>query len=186
MSIFCDSDSYRPVYPEYTSVRLLPPTLPKLLSCQEVASHLHVTKPNGQVSVLKLLFFFFFGCAVPCGILVPWPVIEPGLLAVKAWSPKYWTAREFPLKLLFFLMDFFKNIYLFILVAPGLSCSRRTLSCGMHVRSSSPTRDRTRAPFIGSTESYPLDQRSPSNYFLTHSLVLELFSSVGFWISTAQ
>ena len=30
-------------------------------------------------------------------------------------------------------------------------------SCGMHAGSSSLTRDRTRAPCIGSTESYPLD-----------------------------
>ena len=64
---------------------------------------------------------------------------------------------------------FFKNIYLFILAAPGFSCGMRdlhcgmqTLSCGLHVGSSSPTRDRTRAPSTGSTESYPLDcQGSP-------------------------
>ena len=30
-----------------------------------------------------------------CGILVPWPEIEPGPSAVKAWSPNYWTTREF-------------------------------------------------------------------------------------------
>ena len=36
------------------------------------------------------------------------------------------------------------------------------LSCGMHVGSSSPTRDRTQAPCIGSAESYPPDnQGSP-------------------------
>ena len=36
------------------------------------------------------------------------------------------------------------------------------LSCGMHVGSSSLTRDRTQAPCIGSTESYPLHhQGSP-------------------------
>ena len=36
------------------------------------------------------------------------------------------------------------------------------LSCGMHVGSSSPIRDQTRVPCIGSTESYPLDhQGSP-------------------------
>ena len=38
----------------------------------------------------------------------------------------------------------------------------RTLSCGMHVGSSSPTRDRIQAPCIGSAESYPLcHQESP-------------------------
>ena len=37
-----------------------------------------------------------------------------------------------------------------------------TLSCGMHVGSSTPTRNATRAPCIGSVESYPLDhQGSP-------------------------
>ena len=51
----------------------------------------------------------------------------------------------------------------------GLSCSMRTpscgmwtLSCSMHEGSSSPTRYWTRAPCIGSAESYPLDhQGSP-------------------------
>ena len=42
----------------------------------------------------------------------------------------------------------------------------QTLSCSMHVGSSSLTRDRTQAPCIGSAKSYPLDhQRSPSNSF---------------------
>ena len=78
----------------------------------------------------------------------------------------------------------FLFIYLFILAAPGLSlgtrdllcgmrnllaaacgllsCGMQTLSCGMHAGSSSPTRDRIRAPCIGSAESYLLDhQGSP-------------------------
>ena len=43
----------------------------------------------------------------------------------------------------------------------------RTHSCGMHARSSSPTRDQTRAPCFESTESYPLDhQGSPSEDIL--------------------
>ena len=43
-----------------------------------------------------------------------------------------------------------------------LSCGMQTLSCGMHVGSSSLTRDQTWAPCIGSAESYPLDhQGSP-------------------------
>ena len=49
-------------------------------------------------------------------------------------------------------------IYLFgctVLVVAGglLSCGMRTLSCGMHVGSSSLTRDQSRAPCIGSAES---------------------------------
>ena len=33
---------------------------------------------------------------VACGILVPWPGIEPRLSAVEIQSPNHWTAREFP------------------------------------------------------------------------------------------
>ena len=48
-----------------------------------------------------------------------------------------------------------------------LSCGTRTLSCSMHVGSSSLTKDRTLAPCIGSAESYPLrHQGSPNNPFL--------------------
>ena len=58
----------------------------------------------------------------------------------------------------------------------GLSCGMRTLSCGMrtlscsrHVGSSSPTRDQTQAPCIGSAESYPLDHQGiPSFTLYTH------------------
>ena len=47
-----------------------------------------------------------------------------------------------------------------------LSCGMRTLSCGMHVGSSSLIRDRTPAPCTGSAESYPLDhQGSPCVMF---------------------
>ena len=50
--------------------------------------------------------------------------------------------------------------YLFIyLGCTGFSCGMQTLSCGMHVESSSPTRDRTWVPCIGSSESYPLDHQ---------------------------
>ena len=51
----------------------------------------------------------------------------------------------------------------FLVVACGLpSYGMQTLSCGMHVGSSSLTRDQTQAPCIGSAESYPLDhQGSP-------------------------
>ena len=36
--------------------------------------------------------YFFFPLA--CGVLVPWPGIEPGLPAVEARSLNHWTARE--------------------------------------------------------------------------------------------
>ena len=52
-----------------------------------------------------LYFLFVFLCiwlsCVACGILVPPPGIKPGPLAIKAWSPNHWTAREF-LRLLSF------------------------------------------------------------------------------------
>ena len=41
------------------------------------------------------LSFLNFG-HIACGILVPWPGIELGPTAVRARSPNYWTAREFP------------------------------------------------------------------------------------------
>ena len=52
---------------------------------------------------------------------------------------------------------------LFLVAAYRLpSSSMRTLSCGMHAGSSSPTRDQTWAPCIGSAESYSVDhQGSP-------------------------
>ena len=61
------------------------------------------------------------------------------------------------------------SIHSFILAVLGLSCRTRdlrccmrNLCCGMHVGSSSPTRNRTGAPCVGSVESYPLDhQGSP-------------------------
>ena len=78
----------------------------------------------------------------------------------------------------------YPQTYLFIwlhrvLVAAGglLSCGMWTLSCGMHVGSSSLTRDRTRAACIGSTESYPLcHQGSPYFYF-----IYQLFISPTRW-----
>ena len=42
------------------------------------------------------LFFFFQPSNAACAILVPWPETEPMSSAVKAYSPNYWTAREFP------------------------------------------------------------------------------------------
>ena len=52
------------------------------------------------VDTSPLLIFFWWGggaCRAACGILVPWPGIEPTPSVVKAKSPTHWTAREFPL-----------------------------------------------------------------------------------------
>ena len=40
-------------------------------------------------------FLFFLPCCVTCGILVPWPGIEPGPSAVRVQNLNHWTAREF-------------------------------------------------------------------------------------------
>ena len=55
----------------------------------------------------------------------------------------------------------------------ALSCGMWTLSCGILVGSSSPARDQTLAPCIGSAESYPLDHLGSSqSAFLTSSQVV--------------
>ena len=67
------------------------------------------------------------------------------------------------------------------------TCSMWTLSCSMW---DSLTRDRTRAPCIGSAESQPLDhQGSPSNYILFFFLIIfliDLYWSIivlQYWVS---
>ena len=45
--------------------------------------------------IVNFTYLLLVHCAV-CWILVPWPGIEPGPSAVKAQSPNYWFAREFP------------------------------------------------------------------------------------------
>ena len=52
--------------------------------------------PCGYEEGLLTMFFFFWLHHSACGILVPQPGIEPRPSAVKAQSPKHWTAREFP------------------------------------------------------------------------------------------
>ena len=41
----------------------------------------------------------FWLCHPACGILVPWPGIEPMHPAMEVWSLNHWTAREVPLLL---------------------------------------------------------------------------------------
>ena len=44
-------------------------------------------------------FFLFFSlCRVACGILVPWPGIEPTPPTLEAWSLTHWNVREIPHK----------------------------------------------------------------------------------------
>ena len=73
-----------------------------------------------------------------------------------------------------FQLFFFFNIYLFIWLCRVLVAARRIFSCGTQALLvatcmrdlNSLSRDRTRAPCIGSAESYPLDhQGSPFPQF---------------------
>ena len=55
------------------------------------------THSFGESLMEKASFFKKFGRTLQLvGILVPWPGIEPGPLAVEAQSPNHWTTREFP------------------------------------------------------------------------------------------
>ena len=51
---------------------------------------------NTWVLISAFPFFFFLPHHVACGILGPWPGIEPRPLAVRVMSPNHWTARGFP------------------------------------------------------------------------------------------
>ena len=56
---------------------------------------------------IRFSFFFFCPHCVACGILFPWPGMEPELPAVEAQSLNHYTTREVPtlgfLILLFYL-----------------------------------------------------------------------------------
>ena len=45
---------------------------------------------------LIFFIFIFWPHCKACGILVPWPGIEPTPTALEAWSLNHWTAREVP------------------------------------------------------------------------------------------
>ena len=47
------------------------------------------------------LIFFFWPCHATCGILVPWPGMEPVPTVLETWSLNHWTAREVPKTLIF-------------------------------------------------------------------------------------
>ena len=51
-----------------------------------------------------LISFLFWPCQAACKILVPLPGTELAPLAVKAWSSKHWTTRQFP------NVDFFESV----------------------------------------------------------------------------
>ena len=65
----------------------------------------------------EVVFFFFFGCAMlHVGSQLPNQGLNPVSLAVEAWSPNHWTAKEFLiLKCLYILFE--KQWYIAIVVA---------------------------------------------------------------------
>ena len=48
------------------------------------------------ISIVCIVFFFFWPHHMACGILVLRLAIEPGATAMKVLSPNYWTTRELP------------------------------------------------------------------------------------------
>ena len=66
-------------------------------ACQPRATH--TSEPNRfglYIQTLVQTLYFFWPHSVTCGILVPWPGIEPVSPTVGAGSVKHWTAREAP------------------------------------------------------------------------------------------
>ena len=76
--------------------------------------HLHramILRCNHPIECINssLIYFSFWLHPAGCGILVPWPVIQPGPRAVAARSLNHWTTREVPiiaLKNFFYLLIF--------------------------------------------------------------------------------
>ena len=106
-------------------------------------------------------FGFFWLCHMACGILVPRPGIKPMPPAVEAWSPNHWTAREFPSTILFWFPISFvigfeikKNKASNFVLLKIVFCFFNFLAVPQGIwNHSSPTRDRTHTPCIGSAES---------------------------------
>ena len=73
-----------------SGIRLMSPAL---------TGRFFTTEPPGQPLLFLFILFIFF-CCVVCGILVP-SGIKPGAPTVRLPSPTHWTAREFPIILLF-------------------------------------------------------------------------------------
>ena len=83
-------------------------------SQREVSFFFFLTETNSLMNLYVLItqmkelstfcfFFFFWPCCMACGILVPWPRIEPEPPAVEVQSPNHWTTREVHFCLSFFI-----------------------------------------------------------------------------------
>ena len=44
-------------------------------------------------NVLYFIFIFSWSCCVACGVLVPWPRIEPAPLELEGWILNHWTGE---------------------------------------------------------------------------------------------
>ena len=86
--------------------------------CQEFRSYARnwtkILQFRARSKIRDLFLFYFLKIFWPysmaCGIFVPPPPgIEPMPLALEAWSPNHWTAREFPRDL--FIFKKFLKIY---------------------------------------------------------------------------
>ena len=55
------------------------------------------------IHVCWLIFFPFGSHCMTCGMLVPWPGVEPVHAAVEVWSTNHCTVREFPMLTTLFL-----------------------------------------------------------------------------------
>ena len=83
------------------------------LRCEKLAKGMGIEDPRNWLPAVNththtqthLCFFFFFSyfyilgpLHAACRILVPRPGMDPGTTALKAPSPNYWTAKEFPIR----------------------------------------------------------------------------------------
>ena len=69
-------------------------------------THLSCQGSQWPRPLLKCLIAFFRPHCRACGISVSQPGTEPLPTVVKVWSPNHWTAREFPLKIFFYVFFF--------------------------------------------------------------------------------
>ena len=65
---------------------------PVIMVTFEVSTTAHWRLRWGLAFFRSKIFFWLHHAA--CGVLVPWPGIEPVPSAVKAWSPNHWTANK--------------------------------------------------------------------------------------------
>ena len=91
-----------------------PSTIPQTIGS---ANYLHCSKPNLWVPSPResfLSFSFFWLHHKACRILIPWPGIEPLLLAEEVWSLNHWTTRE-PWRSVFLPMSYLELIATLVL-----------------------------------------------------------------------